>query len=120
MYLLCKRVLLHYTRYLGPGLALLLERVTLFDLGWVALFTLALEERGEVPGADSPTAVGGRVGSVHASPMGVLALSERTQLNPQRQIYGGSTPLLPPSGSHTLRCRRIRGQSHCRMSPIRP
>ena len=42
---------------LGPGLALLLERVTLFDLGWVALFTLALEERGEVPGADSATAV---------------------------------------------------------------
>ncbi len=34
-----------------PNLGLLLERVTVFDLGWIALFTLALEKPGKAPAA---------------------------------------------------------------------
>ncbi len=44
---------------LGPELALLLRRVTLFDLGWIVLFTLALEEPGKVSGAEAAAAVTG-------------------------------------------------------------
>jgi hypothetical protein len=42
----------------GPALALLLERITVFDLGWIALFGLALEHRDEAPLLQSLVAVG--------------------------------------------------------------
>ena len=42
---------------LGPSSVLLLERVTIFDAGWIILFTLALEESGSIRGADAATAV---------------------------------------------------------------
>ena len=41
----------------GPGLALLLEQVTVFDLGWIALFVLALEHPKESPLIQSLVAV---------------------------------------------------------------
>jgi hypothetical protein len=34
---------------LSPGAALLLERLTVFDIGWIALFVLALEHREDAP-----------------------------------------------------------------------
>jgi hypothetical protein len=42
---------------LSPGLALLLERVTVFDLGWIALFVLALEHRDDAPAVPTLVAV---------------------------------------------------------------
>ena len=42
---------------LGDGLRLLLRQVTLFDLAWVLLFTLGLEDRDSVPRLDAGAAV---------------------------------------------------------------
>jgi hypothetical protein len=42
---------------LSSGAALLLERLTVFDLGWVALFVLALEHQDDAPALKSLVAV---------------------------------------------------------------
>jgi hypothetical protein len=49
----------------GPGLTLLLERLTVFDIGWIALFVLALEHRKEAPALQSLVAVAATALLVH-------------------------------------------------------
>jgi len=56
---------------LGDGLKLLLRQVTLFDLAWVLLLTLGLEDQDSVPGLDAGAAV-----------LAVWILSTMTQVGP--------------------------------------